>query len=157
MSTFDVVLHPTDFSPEDDEAFQLACNIARDHFASLVVVHVMPPATNLDEESESVDENDPLVCKCHEHFQRMRRLAVDIPITFRLVAGYPVGMILNVAHEQGADLIVIASEHHHRNHFQLHGSIADGVLRQAHCPVCCLRQPSSKYQEVRDEAAAGTN
>ena len=38
------VLHPTDFSPQSDAAFQVACALARDYGARLVLLHVRPPA-----------------------------------------------------------------------------------------------------------------
>ena len=42
MSSFDVILHPTDFTEESEQAFSLACSIARDQFASLVIAHILP-------------------------------------------------------------------------------------------------------------------
>ena len=53
MSTYDVILHPTDFSEDSDQAFQLACNMARDQFASLVVVHALPPEGRSYEEPDA--------------------------------------------------------------------------------------------------------
>lgn len=143
MSFFDVILHPTDFSVEADEAFRVACAIARDHFSQVVVVHVASPSTSpIDDQNTPVSlDEDPDAEHVREEFARMKSLAADVPVTFRLVRGYPVGMILNVAHEEDADLIVIASSRRKSATFQLHGSVAEGVLRQAHCPVCCLRQP----------------
>jgi len=37
------ILHPTDFSGPSEGAFQLACSLARDHGARLIVLHVMFP------------------------------------------------------------------------------------------------------------------
>ncbi len=150
MSAFDVILHPTDFSAESDQAFQLACSVARDHFAKLVVLHVIPPSTfpDGDIDPDLLSEDRPAVRHCREQFDRLRALAGDVPLTFRLVLGYPVGMILNVARQEDAELIVIASHQHSQFHFQLHGSVAEGVLRQAHCPVLCLRQPNPGVSHV---------
>lgn len=146
MNTFDVILHPTDFSTDSDQAFQLACSIARDQFAELVVVHVLAPSScpDCDSDADLLNEDRPAVRHCRELFQRMRSQAGDIPLSFRLSLGYAVGTILNVACQEKADLIVIASHQHSQFHLQLHGSIAEGVLRQAHCPVLCLRQPTSR-------------
>jgi len=145
MNLFDVILHATDFSPEADEAFRVACAIARDHFSQVVVVHVMPPVDHGDAAciAAASDDNNWDAQRCKDEFNRMKALAEDVPITFRLVSGYAVGMILNVAHEEDADLIVIASSRRKKANLQLHGSVAEGVLRQAHCPVCCLRLPVS--------------
>ncbi|WP_157605173.1 universal stress protein [Schlesneria paludicola] len=145
MAAIDVVLHPTDFSTQADQAFHLACSIARDHFARLVVLHVLPHSNEApdDEDLALVDEASTEYLKCRESFQQMCAMAGDVPVTFRLVKGYPVGMILKVAREEDADLIVIASEQHRQSPFRLHGSVAEGVFRQSHCPVFCLRQPES--------------
>ena len=143
MSALDVILHPTDFSAYSDQAFQLACSVARDQLASLVVVHVLPLESGQESDSDEdrINQNGPVVSNCREQFCRMNAQAGDIPISFRLVFGFAVGAILNVAHEENADLIVIASHQQNRFTFQLHGSVAEGVLRQTHCPVMCLRQP----------------
>ena len=143
MSGIDVILHPTDFSEEADRAFQLGCSIARDHGATLVIIHVIPPTVDSsdDIESDLLNEAWPIVQRSHEQFERMKAMAPDLKLKFHLVKGYPVGMILNVAHEEQADLIVIASERRTPSPFQMHGSVAAGVLRQAACPVCCVRQP----------------
>ena len=143
MSSYDVILHPTDFSEDSDLAFQLACSIARDQFASVVVVHVLPPEFCPDGQSNDValDTDLPMVRDCHDNFCRMKAQAGDLPISFRIVRGYSVGAILNVAHEENADLMVIASHQHTRFHLQVHGSVAEGLLRQSHCPWMVLRHP----------------
>lgn len=154
MYFYDVILHPTDFSEDSDQAFRLTCNMARDQFASIVVVHVLPPEcersdTELNEGHNTVVEN------CYEQFKRMKATAPDIPISFRIVYGHAVGAILNVAGEVSADIIVIASHRHSQFHLQLHGSVAEGVLRQTHCPVVVLRQPqNSVRQQASDPVAA---
>ncbi len=157
MNTFDVILHPTDFSTDSDQAFQLACSIARDQFAELVVVHVLAPSNCPDRDSDAdlLNEDRPDVRNCREQFQHMRSLAGDIPLSFRIALGYAVGTILNVARQEKADLIVIASHQHSQFHLQLHGSIAEGVLRQAHCPVLCLRQPTPHPAMVSSLATVG--
>jgi nucleotide-binding universal stress UspA family protein len=37
------ILHPTDFSDLSPPAFEMACSLARDFGAELVVCHVSPP------------------------------------------------------------------------------------------------------------------
>jgi nucleotide-binding universal stress UspA family protein len=82
---------------------------------------------------------------CREKIVKMKAVAGDLPVSFRITYGYSVAAILNIAHEEKADLIVIASHQQSRFHLQLHGSIAEGILRQAHCPVLILRQPVSSF------------
>lgn len=145
MLSYDVILHPTDFTEESDQAFRLACNMARDEFSSLVVVHALPPEykQGCKPESELNDDHSSIVENCREHFKQMRAKAPDIPITFRIAFGHAVGAILNIACEVNAEIIVIASHRHSQFHLQLHGSIAEGLLRQSHCPVVVLRQPQN--------------
>jgi len=41
MLSIQTILHPTDLSPRSEYALQLACSLARDHGARLIVLHVM--------------------------------------------------------------------------------------------------------------------
>jgi nucleotide-binding universal stress UspA family protein len=43
MLPIKTILHPTDFSELSDAAFRVACSLAQDHGARLVVAHVYPP------------------------------------------------------------------------------------------------------------------
>ena len=43
MLSIHTILHPTDLSPQSGPAFQVACALARDYVARLVVLHVKPP------------------------------------------------------------------------------------------------------------------
>src|SRR4051812_538030 len=43
MFKLHAILHPTDFSEESESAFRLACALARDHQAKLLVLHVVDP------------------------------------------------------------------------------------------------------------------
>lgn len=149
MSQFGVVLIATDFSVESDQAFHVACDIARSQCARLVVLHVIPRFSLSDADAETaldpyeVNEAWPAVRECRNQFERLQKLSDGILSTYRVVVGYPVGMILNVARQEEADLIVIASHQGRHYSFQLHGPVSEGVLKQAHCPVLCLRQPNS--------------
>lgn len=47
MFPFKTILHPTDFSERSALAFRLACSLARDYGARLILLHVAePPRTN---------------------------------------------------------------------------------------------------------------
>lgn len=65
-----------------------------------------------------------------------RRVSTETPV------GLPAEQICELAFQKGCDLIVMAS--HGRDHFPrwLLGSVAEGVLRQAHCPILLLRSPA---------------
>lgn len=148
ISQFGVVLVATDFSDQSEQACRIACDIAKRQCARLVVLHVIPPLTDEDGDPNEVNEEWPAVRECRKQFKRLQKLGCGILATFRVVVGYPVGMILKVARDEGAGLIVIASNQGRQYSFQLHGPVSEGVLRQAHCPVLCLRQPNSCAPEI---------
>lgn len=148
VGQFGVVLLAMDFSDESEQAFHIACSIATQQRARLVLLHVIPPLAHGDVDPDEVDEEWPAARDCRKQFERLRKLGCGVRATYRVVVGYPVGMILNVAREEGADLIVIASHQGPQFTFQVHGPVAEGVLRQAHCPVLCLRQPNTCAPEI---------
>jgi nucleotide-binding universal stress UspA family protein len=41
MLAIRTILHPTDFSERSEHAFHLACSLARDHGARVVLMHVV--------------------------------------------------------------------------------------------------------------------
>src|SRR5260370_38450120 len=45
MLPIHIILHPTDFSEQSENALRLAGALARDHGARLVLLHVAPPPT----------------------------------------------------------------------------------------------------------------
>ena len=45
MLSIKTILHPTDFSEPSEYAFHLACSLASDYQAQLVIMHVMPFGT----------------------------------------------------------------------------------------------------------------
>ncbi len=53
--------------------------------------------------------------------------------------GHPVDRILAIAHDENADLIVLGSRGLNNWQTLLLGSVSDGVLRHASCPVLIMR------------------
>ncbi len=142
MRPIKIILHPTDFTPASEEAFRVACGLARDRFALLIVLHVLPPSQYMEPESSLRPDDVSDRRTCQVRFQQMAALAGDIPISFQIATGYAVGIISEIARNEQADLIVLASHHQKLPLLQLHGSVAEGLLRLAPCPVLCLRAKS---------------
>src|SRR5262249_628889 len=87
MLAFRTILHPTDFSEGSERAFHLACSLARDHGARLVVLYVMPsptivygagPVAMLPEEYRQV---------AWEQLRRLMPPDPKVAVTHRLAAG----------------------------------------------------------------------
>ena len=66
------------------------------------------------------------------------------------VTGSPVTEILAVAEDKKVDLIVMASHGRTGLSRLLMGSVAEGVMREAPCPVLVVRQPTAKGEQVKN-------
>lgn len=138
-----VIVHPTDFSPPSEPAFQLACSLARDAGARLIVLHVLqvpliiysgvamaaPPPLPSEEERQAVLE------------QLHRLLPPDPAVTveYRLEEGEPATGILQVAQETGCDLIALGTHGRTGLARLLMGSVAEKVVREATCSVLTVK------------------
>ncbi|MDB5313679.1 MAG: universal stress protein [Gemmataceae bacterium] len=148
------ILHPTDFSDLSRPAFELACSLARDYAADLLVLHVLPPALIVAPNGVAVtgptDETD----RVRERLEAIRPTDPRVTIGHRLAEGNPVGEILRAAQDAKADLIVMGTHGHTGLSRLLMGSVAEGVMRKAPCPVLTARAPSPSGQAPEPEAAA---
>jgi nucleotide-binding universal stress UspA family protein len=145
MPKIKVILHPTDFSPRSEQAFQLGCSLARDLGARLIVLHVLerpviaytgvamaPPAPPPSEEERSA---------LGEQLRQVRSPDATVGVEHRLEAGDPATAILQVAQEAGCDLIVMATHGRTGLGRMLMGSVAEKVVRNATCPVLPVKTP----------------
>jgi nucleotide-binding universal stress UspA family protein len=146
------ILHPTDFSGHSGYAFPLACSLARERGARLIVVHVMPVL--LVEEKRFYRE---------EMAGKLNRLGAPdcrFRVEHRLEEGDAATQILRVAQDTACDLIVMGTHGNTGLGRFLMGSVAEQVLRGAACPVLTVRAPFplAKPRGVRatDEAERGT-
>jgi nucleotide-binding universal stress UspA family protein len=141
MSPIRIILYPTDFSESSESAFALACALARDYNARLVVLHViqLPPAIP--------SEAGLLVAEADEYrdYAKDQLLHYQPPGGVRLEhwleTGEPEAEILGLARKLHADLIVMGTHGRTGLGRLLLGSIAEHVLRKAPCPVLTVKKP----------------
>jgi universal stress protein A len=145
MNPIKVILHPTDFSPRSEQALQLACALARDAGARLIVLHVLerplivysgvalaPPAPPPSEEERR---------KRREQLEQVRPADPAVVIERRLEEGDPATAIVQVAQETGCDLIVMGTHGRTGLARLLMGSVAEKVVREAPCLVLTVKAP----------------
>lgn len=146
MASTRLILHPTDFSECSEYAFRLACALARESNARLVVLHVpqAPPATG-------VAEAQPTRVELEQCLQQVRPADTAVPVEHRLAEGDPVTEILAQAKALPSDLIVLGSHGRTGIDRLLMGSVAEQVVRRAPCPVLTVKVPR---QEIRPPAPA---
>jgi universal stress protein A len=141
MLPIHTILHPTDFSETAACAFPLACSLARDHGARLIVLHVYPPPLGHE---EVIARRDPEVYE-EQFWIALRNVKTDdtkIDIEHQLVEGDAATEILHVARETGCDLIVMGTQGRTGLQRVLMGSVAERIVRRASCPVLTVKVPS---------------
>jgi len=137
MLSVTTILHPTDFSPSSEEAFQLAEALAGGQKSNLVVLHVVPPDgpsvfagkarvhIRRDEERE----------RRREALRQLRTSNPRVSVEYRLAEGEVGAEILRAANQSHADVIVMGSRGRTGLERLALGSVADQVMRKAPCPV----------------------
>jgi nucleotide-binding universal stress UspA family protein len=143
MLTLKTVLHPTDFSGRSHFAFRVACTVARDHGARLVVLHVAEPPVATAGEALLLPSDEPDLDALRARLEQYRPRHPSVAVEHRLAEGQPAAEIARAAAETGCDVIVMGT--HGRTglaRFVL-GSVAEQVLRQAPCPVLTVKAPPS--------------
>jgi nucleotide-binding universal stress UspA family protein len=150
------VLYPTDFSECSNLVFRLACTLAQDYGARLVVAHIAEPPGPIYSDGvvvplADVDE-EPLRAKLLQLVPRDPNVRVE----HRLAAGDAATEILRLAKETQADVIVMGTHGRTGLARVLMGSVAERVVRKAPCPVVTVKNPLPRVQrseESRPEAA----
>lgn len=152
MLPIHTILHATDFSEQSGAAFRLACALANDYQAHLIVLHVVsPPVIVYGEGIVPPQAEDTL------EFYRGKLHALEaingVPIERVLVEGSAADEIVRIAAERNCDVIVMGT--HGRSGFSrlLMGSVAEAVQRHATCPVVTVRLPFA-LEPKKDEPAA---
>jgi nucleotide-binding universal stress UspA family protein len=143
MVPLKAVLVPIDFADNNRGAFALAESLARDHGARLILVHVVlsPPFVSPREMEKAMrDPNEyrqELIEKIRSYRPRDSRLTVE----YHIVLGDPIEEIVETARARHCDLIVMSTHGRSGVRRLLMGSVAEGVLRKAPCPVITFREP----------------
>jgi nucleotide-binding universal stress UspA family protein len=156
------ILHPTDLSTHSMGAFRVACALARDYGARLIVLHVAPvptvgaagivPSPPVAGSEASADDTQKELAAALRDFQAKD---AKVPIEHRVEHGDPADVIRKVAAEARCDLIVMGTHGRTGLRRMLMGSVAEQVLRRGTCPVLIVKAPlpepaaSSKAEAAR--------
>jgi nucleotide-binding universal stress UspA family protein len=161
---FTHVLVPTDFSEPARHALCYALEEAVLHHAKVTLLHVLPPHTGTEvyyitgapgvevgfdpvlegRLGASIPPRPTVVRQDHdeEALTQLRDLMLDAfhgVWEVEVAAGHPAETIVRVAHERGADLIVMGTHGRTGLHHVLPGRVAEKVVRLAPCPVLTVR------------------
>jgi nucleotide-binding universal stress UspA family protein len=141
MLAIHTILFPTDFSENAQQAFPLACALARDCGARIIVLYVIPPPVG-HEEMEARHHPEDYYGPPREALHRIQALDQNVNVEHQLEEGDAAQAILDVARENQVNLIVMGTHGRTSMGRFLLGSVAEQVLRNAPCPVLTVKAPS---------------
>ena len=136
------ILHATDFSPHANCALRLACALARDYEAGLILLHVRPTQAIAFGEFGAVPPETP---EPSEFVREKLRHLLPAHFTGRVECfvrdGEPAEEIIAAAQQSHCDLVVLGTHGRTGLGRFLLGSVAEAVLRKCPCPVLTVKQP----------------
>jgi nucleotide-binding universal stress UspA family protein len=137
---------PIDFSDASRAAMEVAADLARRTGASLVLLHAYPiPGYTFPDGSvvASPKMMQELADQAEKHLDEWRREAERLlgagRVSAEKVVGEPAAEIVSFARSAGADLVVVGTHGRTGLEHALMGSVAERVVRRAHCPVLTVR------------------
>lgn len=146
------ILHPTDFSDESRYALEVACAVARDQAARVIVLHVLPRPAPIGRDSNvpayreahAAEDLQAYRLEARERLEKLRAEAPAAQAEVLLSEGDVAGVIARTAEESDCDLIVMGSHGRSRMYHAMMGNVAAEVTRKATCPVVTVRVPASE-------------
>jgi nucleotide-binding universal stress UspA family protein len=140
------ILVPIDFSPSSHAALDAATELAEKFHAEIYLLNVIPEFPNVSL-PDSITESAVIERARKEADDRFavsqRALATNgIIVKSSVELGNDVaGAILDAIERENADLVVITTHGLSGWYPQVFGSIAEKIVKLAHCPILLLRTP----------------
>lgn len=162
MKTFNHILVPTDFSETARDALRMARDVAKDTQARLTIANVVPDVW----QQAWVAEAGLEVAGVQEAWveggkNRLKVLADEegmrgANVSIVVLIGTPHTAITEYADTHNADLMVVGTHGHGPIRRFMLGSVAERVIRAAHCPVLAVPHESLRASPpvTREPAAA---
>jgi nucleotide-binding universal stress UspA family protein len=139
------ILYPTDFSPSSDNTFHLACSLARERGARIIILHVAELPLVASAAAMIHPPPGGIRQAIDEQLRSLHPPIAGVLVEHRLEEGDPAAEILRVAQESKCDLIVMGAHGHTGLARLLMGSVAEEVMRWATCPVLIVKAPLREY------------
>ncbi len=138
------VLAPLDFSDCSLDALEFAIFVAKTFDAALTIQHVLAPvAFGLDFTLRHVEERRQQRKQVESWLSDLASSldSQGLRVTQVVTAGEAADSILGRSQEQRCDLIVMGTHGRRGISHLVSGSVAEGVLRKATCPVLTVKSP----------------
>ncbi len=147
------ILVPTDFSENSQRALQVACSLARDHGAILVLSAAAPPPPPVTESLLQSSEYPGLVAATRRDLEGVAATVTYLAVETHVLGGEPGPAIVAIANDCDADLIVMGTHGRSGLNRMLMGSVAEYVLRHARCPVLTMKPGTEEHLQQNDSSS----
>ena len=155
MLPIEKILWPTDFSEASYEALRTADTVALHFSAELVLVHIIPPVPLIPAyDAPAAGAAGTAFLKeieatARESLDKVALERVSDEVTLRKVIGHgnPADEIVEEAHGENTDLIVIATHGLAGWRQFIFGSVAEKVIKMAPCPVLSIQVQPQDVEE----------
>jgi nucleotide-binding universal stress UspA family protein len=148
MLPIKTILHATDFSERSNNAFRVACALARDYHARLILLHVLPPAVVGYPDGIILAQPDDYRAEARAKLQNLQPGDPALVVERMLGDGDAATTIVDTARNKHCDLIVVGTHGWTGLTRLLMGSVAEVVVRQAACPVLTVKTPFVQAERV---------
>jgi universal stress protein A len=144
------ILCPIDFSEISANALEYAVFLASHHHAELLILHVVEQLHEFEHYQILVLTPQELAEEMEKQaHEKLTKLTEQIKKTIKVKTvvrqGKPFVEIIKEAKEKDMDLIVMASHGRTGVSHMLMGSVAEKVVRKAHCPVLIVRNKNTPF------------
>lgn len=149
------ILAPIDWSEPSKCAFQWAVSLAQRYGAELIVVYVVPLATEMYGPAP-----DAYLAHMREELDRIKPADPSIRVQHLMAEGDPAAAIVHAAGENHCDLIVMGMQGRTGINRVLMGSVAEEVARKAPCPVLSVKNEAAADSAIgasRDRSRCGAS
>jgi nucleotide-binding universal stress UspA family protein len=151
MSHFQKILVPMDGSPSSIAALEQALVLAEDLAADIEVLHVYAPDRfELGSSTATTDDASAEAEREMENAIGEARAILGDRLDRRTESGEPVRKIIELAAAENADLIIMGTHGRVGRLRALVGSVAEGVVRSAPCPVLTVRHADGEEESFAE-------
>ena len=146
MSGWKRICCPVDFSETSRVALETSAGLAKREGAELALVYVLEmPAAVAEFPMLPAEFLEQTTREVEKKLERWRSEAEGLrggPVRAEVVSGSPAGEIVRHARAGGFDLLVVGTHGRTGIRHLVLGSVAERVIREAHCAVLVVRRPA---------------
>jgi nucleotide-binding universal stress UspA family protein len=140
------ILVPVDFSAGSRRALHQAVEVAKRFEASIHLIHVCDRPAMMGASMDGYWSQE-LGVNAQEQLAEIARHVRGVRLSTEVRFGHPASILVEAAATHHADLIVMGTHGHGAAmRFGL-GSVAEGVVKSAPCPVLTIREPRVRASE----------